>query len=118
MQRDETKSLCASVCVHACKHMHVFYFPDFHSHIICHRIIQRFHFSSKSLFIIPSVSLRPDVLLHKLVEALQDTFRSDLRKSQTVPKYFFEVFILLNLALFILKDVFIFILAVLNVYAS
>lgn len=61
---------CVSVCVHACKHVHVFYFPDFHSHIICHRIIQRFHFSSKYLFIIPSVSLSPDVLLHKLVEAL------------------------------------------------
>ena len=80
---------CVSVCVHACKHVHVFYFPDFHRHIICHRIIQRFHSPSKSLFIIPSVSLGPDVLLDKLVEALEDTFRSDLRKSQTVPNYFF-----------------------------
>lgn len=80
---------CVSVCVHACKHVHVFYFPDFHRHIRCHRIIQRFHSPSKSLFIIPSVSLGPDVLLDKLVEALEDTFRSDLRKSQTVPNYFF-----------------------------
>lgn len=78
-----------SVCVHECKHVHVFYFHDFHSHIICHRIIQCFHFSSKYFFIIPSLSLSPDVLLHKLVEALQDAFRSDLRKRQTVPNYFF-----------------------------
>lgn len=59
-----------SACVHECKHVHVFHFQDFHSHIICHRITQCFHFSSKYFFIIPSLSLSPDVLMHKLVDTL------------------------------------------------
>lgn len=33
------------------------------------------------------LSLSPDVLLHKLVEALQDAFRGDLRMRHTVPNY-------------------------------
>lgn len=98
--------VCVCVCIHACKPVHVFYFPDIYSHIICHRIIQCFHFSSKYLFIIPSVSPSPDILLHKLVEALWDTSKSDLRKSQTVLKYFSDVFILLNPTFFSLKDFF------------
>lgn len=120
-EKRQGDKVCVSVWIHACKHVHVFYFLDFHCHIICHRIIQRFHFSSKYLFIFPSVSLSPDVLLHKLVQALSDIFRSNLRKSHTVPNtlfFFFLRYLFYWTGLFILKHVFIFFLDLLNVYAS
>ena len=105
--------VCLSVWIHACEH--VFYFLDFHSRILCHRINRGFRFPSKYLFIIPSGSLSPDVLLHKLVEALLNIFRSNLRKSQTVPKDFFGSICFIELGLFVRKDVFTYMLALLDV---
>lgn len=98
--------LCLCLCVHACKHAHVFYFLDFHSHIICGGIIQLFHSSSLHLFIIlclPPVQTFYCINLLKHLPTFSAVTRASLHQSTLLFFFFFfliQVFIYWTLPLF------------------
>lgn len=92
---------------------HVF-FHNFQSHIICHRIIQLFHSSSKSVFLSPSGQKLHCFNLLKHFRILWGEIWENTRAYQSTFSYFWST----NSIEHHCVDVFIFILSIQNVCAG